>query len=121
MAPSYLLLYVRNPLNSADFYSRLFGFPPVERAETFCLFVFENGLKLGLWADGDVQPTPTGTAGGAELCLTVDSQDEVRARRDAWSTVGALIVQEPTAMDFGFTFTAADPDGHRLRVFAPTR
>jgi hypothetical protein len=22
-------------------------------------------------------------------------------------------------MDFGHTFTAADPDGHRLRVFAP--
>jgi len=26
--------------------------------------------------------------------------------------------QEPTDMDFGFTFTMADPDGHRLRVFA---
>ena len=25
----------------------------------------------------------------------------------------------PTAMDFGFTFVALDPDGHRLRVFAP--
>jgi hypothetical protein len=22
-------------------------------------------------------------------------------------------------MDFGFTFVALDPDGHRLRVFAP--
>jgi hypothetical protein len=28
-------------------------------------------------------------------------------------------VQSPIAMDFGFTFTAVDPDGHRLRVFAP--
>jgi hypothetical protein len=22
-------------------------------------------------------------------------------------------------MDFGYTFVAADPDGHRLRVFVP--
>ncbi|WP_374468302.1 hypothetical protein [Ferrovibrio sp.] len=31
----------------------------------------------------------------------------------------AAILQPPTAMDFGYTFLAADPDGHRLRVFAP--
>ncbi len=29
------------------------------------------------------------------------------------------IAQPPTAMDFGLTFVALDPDGHRLRVFAP--
>ena len=32
---------------------------------------------------------------------------------------GLPIVQKPTAMDFGHTFVALDPDGHRLRVFAP--
>jgi hypothetical protein len=30
-----------------------------------------------------------------------------------------MILQPPTEMDFGRTFTAADPDGHRLRVFKP--
>jgi predicted enzyme related to lactoylglutathione lyase len=29
------------------------------------------------------------------------------------------IVQPPTRMEFGYTCTALDPDGHRLRVFAP--
>jgi predicted enzyme related to lactoylglutathione lyase len=29
------------------------------------------------------------------------------------------VAQPPTRMDFGFTFLALDPDGHRLRVFAP--
>jgi hypothetical protein len=29
------------------------------------------------------------------------------------------IAQEPTAAEFGYTFVALDPDGHRLRVFAP--
>ena len=35
--------------------------------------------------------------------------------------LGLRIIQEPTKMDFGFTFTAADPDGHRLRVFNPSQ
>jgi predicted enzyme related to lactoylglutathione lyase len=32
---------------------------------------------------------------------------------------GVAIAQKPVEMDFGYTFTALDPDGHRLRVFAP--
>lgn len=32
---------------------------------------------------------------------------------------GLSIAQAPVAMDFGMTFVALDPDGHRLRVFAP--
>jgi hypothetical protein len=29
------------------------------------------------------------------------------------------IAQAPVEMDFGYPFTARDPDEHRLRVFAP--
>lgn len=43
----------------------------------------------------------------------------VRALHAAWCARGLSILQAPVAMDFGLTFTAADPDGHRLRVFAP--
>jgi predicted lactoylglutathione lyase len=32
--------------------------------------------------------------------------------------IGADVLQKPTQMDFGYTFTVADPDGHRLRAFA---
>ena len=32
---------------------------------------------------------------------------------------GPPVEASPTFMDFGYTFTAKDPDGHRLRVFAP--
>lgn len=32
---------------------------------------------------------------------------------------GLPMLQTPTTMDFGYTFTATDPDGHRLRVFSP--
>ncbi len=38
-----------------------------------------------------------------------------------WSGRGLTILQRPTDMDFGRTFLAIDPDGHRLRVFAPAR
>lgn len=40
-------------------------------------------------------------------------------KRD-WTTRGLHVVQQPTDMDFGHTFVALDPDGHRLRVFHPT-
>ena len=33
--------------------------------------------------------------------------------------LGCIVLQQPTAMDFGYTFTVQDPDGHRVRVFAP--
>jgi predicted enzyme related to lactoylglutathione lyase len=43
----------------------------------------------------------------------------VDATHARWAQRGVAILQSPTAMSFGRTFTAADPDGHRLRVFAP--
>ena len=37
-----------------------------------------------------------------------------------WRGRGVKIAQTPTKMDFGYTFLALDPDGQRLRVFAPS-
>ncbi len=34
---------------------------------------------------------------------------------------GVEIIQPPMEADFGRTFTAVDPDGHRLRVFHVSR
>lgn len=36
-----------------------------------------------------------------------------------WTGRGLKIAQPITCMSFGTTFVALDPDGHRLRVFAP--
>ena len=30
--------------------------------------------------------------------------------------IGAAVLQEPAQMDFGYTFTVADPDGHLWEV-----
>jgi hypothetical protein len=32
---------------------------------------------------------------------------------------GVPIAQAPAEMNFGLTFVALDPDGHRLRLYAP--
>lgn len=116
--PNFILLYVDNPTDSVAFYAGLLGKPAVEASPTFAMFALDSGVMLGLWAAQTVQPQAT-AAGGAEIAFAVDGKATVNAMHAAWSAKGLKIVQAPTAMDFGFTFVALDPDGHRLRVFAP--
>jgi len=117
--PSYVLLYVQDPMRSAAFYSHWLGLQPVESAPTFVLYVLSSGLKLGLWRRSDVQPQAQGGPGAMELAVAVaqpSAVDEVHAQ---WLAQALPVLQAPTAMDFGYTAVVADPDGHRLRVFAP--
>lgn len=117
---STILNYVADAPKSAALYSKLLGSQPVESSENFAMFILPNGTALGLWARHHVEPKAT-LPGGTELGFTVDSDDEVRTTRDDWVKLGLRILQEPTEMDFGYTFTAADPDGHRLRVYRPSQ
>ncbi|MHC9212195.1 VOC family protein [Serratia marcescens] len=116
--PSMTLLYVDNPLNSAAFYQRLLGQAPVELSPGFALFVLNNGFKLGMWAKQGVNPAATLTGGGGELGFLCQDPQEVEARYNQWRELGLTIEQTPTEMEFGYTFVARDPDGHRLRVYA---
>jgi catechol 2,3-dioxygenase-like lactoylglutathione lyase family enzyme len=113
---NYLLLAVQNPLASAKLYTQLLGCEPVERSETFVLFVLPTGLKIGLWAAREVQPKPA-PPGGIEISFSEASRDAVQKTYEEWKKLGLKVVQEPTEMDFGFTFVVEDPDGHRLRPF----
>jgi catechol 2,3-dioxygenase-like lactoylglutathione lyase family enzyme len=113
---NYLLLAVRDPQKSAELYTKLLGREPVENSPTFVLYVLPTGLKIGLWIASEVEPAPR-PAGGIEISFTEDSRDAVLATHDEWQKLGLKIVQSPTDMDFGFTFVAQDPDGHRLRPF----
>ncbi|MFN8860652.1 MAG: VOC family protein [Gemmatimonadaceae bacterium] len=117
--PNFVLLYVANPSASAAFYADLLGKPPVEASPTFALFALGGGLMLGLWSARTVEPAAT-APGGSELAIAVADQAAVNALHAAWSAKHVPIAQAPTSMDFGFTFLALDPDGHRLRVFAPS-
>ena len=118
-SPSFVVLYVESPAASSRFYSSLLGRDPVESSATFVLFALESGVMLGLWAKRGVLP-PATAPGGTELAFTAAGADEVRSVHADWVTRGLSIAQAPTELDFGFTFVALDPDGHRLRVFAPS-
>jgi catechol 2,3-dioxygenase-like lactoylglutathione lyase family enzyme len=115
----FVLLYVDSPTASAAFYADLLGKQPVEASPTFAMFAMASGVMLGLWSRHTVEPAATALPGGSEIAFTVPDADAVRATHADWSGRGLVIAQEPTAMDFGHTFVALDPDGHRLRVFAP--
>ena len=119
-SPNFILAYVANAPKSAELYSKLLGAQPVESSPNWAMFAFPNGLALGLWARNDVEPRAT-LPGGSEIGFPVENDEAVTLTRDAWAKLGLKILQEPTKMDLGFTFTAADPDGHRLRVFSPSQ
>ena len=117
--PHFILLYVDEPQKSADFYIRLLDRQPLDSSPNFVMFELAPGLRLGLWARRDVKPAAGGVAGAGELAMAVATNEEVEALCADRRRKGVAILQEPVTMDFGRTFLAADPDGHRLRVFCP--
>jgi len=117
-SPDFTILYVDSPEKSGAFYRTLLGVDPVDASPTFVLFALPSGLKLGLWSRHTVEPRAE-PAGGGEIAFTVDDAASVDATHAAWTARGLAMLQEPVDLDFGRTFLALDPDGHRLRVFCP--
>lgn len=117
----FVLLYVDSPAASARFYAALLGREPIEESPTFAMFPLPSGLMLGLWSRHSVEPTAKAAGGGAEIAMTVSDAAMVDAMHADWVARGLPILQAPVALDFGRTFVALDPDGHRLRVFAPAQ
>ncbi len=116
-SPSYALLAVADPRESTKIYNRLLGLEPVELSDTFALYVLPTGWKLGLWKKDGMEPKPL-APGGSELAFNLPDRSDVDRLHAEWSDLGLVIVQSPTELDFGYTFVAADSDGHRLRAFA---
>jgi catechol 2,3-dioxygenase-like lactoylglutathione lyase family enzyme len=114
----FILIYVENVAASEAFYASILGRPAIESSNTFAMLPAAPGLMLGLWRRDGVKPAAT-SGGGGEIAFPVDNAGEVDAVFDEWRGRGVKIAQEPTKMDFGYTFVALDPDGQRLRVFAP--
>lgn len=115
--PNFIILYVDSPTNSAAFYGDLLAKEPVELHPTFAMFALDSGVMLGLWSKHTVEPAATATGGGAEVAFALANKAAVQSLYDDWQQRGLPILQMPLQMDFGYTFVALDPDGHRLRVF----
>lgn len=110
----FVLLFVKEPLKSTQFYQKALGISPLEQSETFALFALSNGIMLGLWSYKTAQPEVTANPGASEIAFSYDNPDLLCKE---WKKQGILIAQEPTQMDFGRTFVALDPDGHRIRIY----
>jgi predicted enzyme related to lactoylglutathione lyase len=116
---NFLLLHVTNHAASAALYSELLGIPIVEQKPDIAILPLRDGVMLGLWSRETVEPESTGQSGASEIAFAVADATAVEATHADWTRRGLTIIQAPTRMSFGTTFVALDPDGHRLRVFAP--
>ncbi len=110
----FVLLFVKNPHESAVFYSKLFNAKPIEQSPTFAMFALSNNTMLGLWSKYTAEPHVSKDPGAAEICFAVENVD---AAFEALGVQGITMIQKPTDMDFGRTFVALDPDGHRIRIY----
>ncbi|MEK1890827.1 MAG: VOC family protein [Phyllobacterium sp.] len=117
--PDFMLIYVADPSRSRRFYAELFERDPVEESPNFAMFALDSGLKFGMWSREEVEPAPTTVPGASELLFSVDNVETLESTHHEWSRRGLVIAQQPKRMDFGHTFVALDPDGHRLLVIAP--
>lgn len=112
-----LLLYVTDPAASAAFYRQILGRPPVEQSPGFALFALGSGLALGLWRKDRVAPAAASQPGACDLGFKVDPA-QIDQTYAEWRAMGVTVLMPPTDLDFGRSFVVADPDRHRLRVYA---
>jgi len=118
----FVILYVNDVALSTTFYQDMLGAKPEMEMEGFAMFVTENGQHFGLQARDTAPPAPhlNGIAGGGtELGLQLAGDADVNDLHAAWVDRGIDIVETPNAKPFGYTVMAADPDGHRIRAYAP--
>lgn len=112
---------MEHPDASARFYAGILGKAPATASPAFVSFALATGMTLGLWSRHAVAPAIAGTGECSELVFSLADDTAVDAVHKDWTERRLPILQEPVRMGFGYTFVAADPDGHRLRVMAPAR
>lgn len=116
--PNSIILYVSDVEKSTRFYTRLLNAEPVEQYSEFSVFALSDDMILGLQAKSGIAPAPQPHIGGTEICMSDISNREVDEIFRKWCELGVEIIMKPAMLDFGYTFVATDPDGHRLRVCA---
>ncbi|MBW5407113.1 VOC family protein [Morganella morganii] len=114
--PNSIILYVRDTEKSTCFYTKLLNAEPDEQYSEFSVFALSDNMILGLQAKSGIDPAPQPCIGGVEICMSDVSNREVDDIYRRWCEPGVKIIMKPVILDFGYTFVATDPDGHRLRV-----
>jgi predicted enzyme related to lactoylglutathione lyase len=117
---SFIIVYVDDVAKSEAFYASILKRGAVESSPTFAMLPAAPNLMLGLWKRDGVKP-PANSPGGSEIAFAAAEDAEVDRLFAEWRSRSVAIPLTPTKMDFGYTFVGLDPDGTRLRVFAPTQ
>ena len=117
-APTSVILYVTDVAASTIFYRQALNKEPIETFKDFAVFALTDNVIIGLQTRDQIDPAATGTPGSVELSMSYATHDDVDQLYHDWTTLGFPIALEPTTLEFGYTFVATDPDGHRLRVCA---
>ena len=116
--PNSVILYVSDVEASTTFYSRILGHEPIKTYPGFSVFALSDDVTLGLQAADEIEPAAEPCVGGSELSLSDVEHIDVDRLYAHWKALGIPMILEPTVLEFGYTFVATDPDGHRLRVCA---
>ena len=116
--PNSVILYVSDVEASTAFYRRILDHEPIETYPGFSVFKLSDDMTLGLQAADEIEPVAEPYVGGAELSLSNVEHADVDRLHAQWEMLSIPMVLEPTVLEFGYTFVATDPDGHRLRVCA---
>ncbi|MCX5513611.1 glyoxalase [Kaistia algarum] len=111
-----IVLYVEDPAVSTAFYEKLLGAAPLVTSPNFHAFPMAGNGMLGLWRKSHVKPEPVGSGAANEIGIMLSDADAITACYQSWVAAGIDIEQELATLDFGPTFVARDPDGHRIRV-----
>jgi catechol 2,3-dioxygenase-like lactoylglutathione lyase family enzyme len=117
-APNSVILYVSDVEASTEFYRTILAAGPVATFTGFAVFALSDTVTLGLQAADLIDPKAEPCVGGSELSFSDADRDTVDQLYAEWTARDVPIALEPTELDFGYTFVALDPDGHRLRVCA---
>ncbi|MCH9691691.1 MAG: VOC family protein [Gammaproteobacteria bacterium] len=111
------VLYVQDIARSKKFYSQILECEIQELSPSF-LSIPLGDSTITLKQFDQVSPPANTTGGGTELSLLTKDADALNQLFKRWKTMGVKIIQEPIEQIFGQTFVAADPDGHRIRLFS---
>src|SRR4051794_18006947 len=120
---SLVTLGVRDVTASTRFYSAL-GFPLSSGSQPGVVSFFRTaGGLLGVFgaddlaADAHLDPPVPGAFSGVTLAINVASRDAVDAGLAAASAVGAQVLKEPQATEWGgYHGYFADPDGYAWEI-----
>lgn len=116
LTPSAIVLYVNDLAITSKFYQNLLGIIPNEESPSFHSFKLSNGMDLALKTRQTVMPPADKENGNGELAFTLANTNQVDKLFSEWQAKKINIIFPPSAVPFGYTFVALDPDGYRLRV-----